>query len=190
MYSIRQSPATSPKFHPLKEYFMSFTTLCKRFCTLYLLHLQQYPLNFILYINSVTRFDILYYFLPLVSTCTEISTVYRAPPYILSGTEPEKSLGGTELNCCSIKSHSTLYCIYFRLGEAVVRLYRIRSGRGARAPPAPPLDPSLHPLYITHAWHHLNFRGPFKVSCWRDKGSNKPLYLEDKNFYRILLEPS
>ena len=36
-----------------------------------------------------------------------------------AGTEPEKSLGGTELNCCSIKAHSTLYCIHFRLGEAV-----------------------------------------------------------------------
>jgi hypothetical protein len=81
--AVRLSPATSPKFHPLKEYSLSFTALSKRFCTLYLLHLQQYPLNFILYINSATRFDILYYFLPLVSTCTEIRTVYRAPPYIL-----------------------------------------------------------------------------------------------------------
>jgi hypothetical protein len=68
--ALRPSPATSPKFHLLKKYSMSFTTLSKRFCTLYLLHLQQYPLNFILYINSVTIFDILYYFLPLVSTCT------------------------------------------------------------------------------------------------------------------------
>jgi hypothetical protein len=47
---------------------MSFTLLSKRFGHLYLLNLQQYPLNFILYINNVTRFDILYYFLPLVST--------------------------------------------------------------------------------------------------------------------------
>jgi hypothetical protein len=88
LYALQQYPlslslATSPKFHPLKEYSLSFTALSKRFCTLYLLHLQQYPLNFILYINSATRFDILYYFLPLVSTCTEISTVHRAPPYIL-----------------------------------------------------------------------------------------------------------
>jgi hypothetical protein len=61
----------------------------------------------------------------------------------LAGTESEKSLGGTELNCCSIKTHFTLYCLYFRLGKAVVGLHGIRSGRGARAPPAPPLDPSL-----------------------------------------------
>jgi hypothetical protein len=82
-WELRLSPATSPKFHTLKEYSLSFTSLFKRFCTLYLLHLQQYPLNFTLYINNATRFDIIYYFLPLVSTCIEISTVYRAPPYIL-----------------------------------------------------------------------------------------------------------
>jgi hypothetical protein len=31
--------------------------------------------------------------------------------------EPEKSLEGTELNCCSIEASSTLYCIHFRLGK-------------------------------------------------------------------------
>lgn len=62
---------------------------------------------------------------------------------LAAGTEPEKSLGGAELNCCSIKAYFTLYCLHFRLGEAVVGLHGIRSGRGARAPPAPPLDPSL-----------------------------------------------
>jgi hypothetical protein len=46
------------------------------------------------------------------------------------------------------------------------------------------------PSDITHAWHPLNFRGPFRVSCWRDKGSDKPLYLEDRSFYRTLLEPA
>jgi hypothetical protein len=83
---LRLSPAMSPKFHPLKEYSLVFTALSKRFYTLYLLHLQQYSLNFILYINSVIRFDILYYFLrssARESTDTEISTVYRAPPYTL-----------------------------------------------------------------------------------------------------------
>lgn len=59
------------------------------------------------------------------------------------GTEPGKSLEETELNCYSIKVHSTLYYIHFILGKAVVVLHRIRSGREARAPPATPLDPSL-----------------------------------------------
>jgi hypothetical protein len=40
-------------------------------------------------------------------------------------TEPEKNLGRAELNCCSIKAHSILFCIHFKLGEAVVGLYRI-----------------------------------------------------------------
>jgi hypothetical protein len=44
----------------------------------------------------------------------------------------EKSLGETELNCCGIKTHSTLYFIHFRLGEVIVRLYGIRSGGGSR----------------------------------------------------------
>jgi hypothetical protein len=41
----------SSKFDPLKEYSLSFTALSKRFRTLYLLHLQQYLLNSILYIE-------------------------------------------------------------------------------------------------------------------------------------------
>lgn len=53
-----------------------------------------------------------------------------------AGTEPEKSLGGTELNCCSIKAHSTLYCIHFRLEETVVGLHGIRNGREIE--PRPP----------------------------------------------------
>jgi hypothetical protein len=68
----------------------------------------------------------------------------RKSPYTRPGTEPEKTLGGTKLNCCSIKTYFTLYCIYFRLCEAIVGLHRIRSGWGARAPPAPRLDPSLY----------------------------------------------
>jgi hypothetical protein len=49
---LRLSPATYSKFHPLKEYSLSFTTHSKRFHPLYLRHLQQRPLNFILYISS------------------------------------------------------------------------------------------------------------------------------------------
>jgi hypothetical protein len=52
---LRLSLATSPKFHPLKEYFMSFTTHSKRFRPLYLFRLQQRPLNMILYIYSINR---------------------------------------------------------------------------------------------------------------------------------------
>jgi hypothetical protein len=42
---LRLSPAASPKFHPLKEYSLSFTEHSKRFCPLYILSLQQRPLN-------------------------------------------------------------------------------------------------------------------------------------------------
>jgi hypothetical protein len=80
--NLRLSSATSPKFDSLKEYSLSFTTLSKRFCTLYLLHLQQYPLNFILYINSVldlTFYIIFYYLSPCERTDTKRCTVYRAP---------------------------------------------------------------------------------------------------------------
>jgi hypothetical protein len=59
---MRLSPATSSKFHPLKKYFVSFTTLSKIFRPLYLFLLQQRPLNFILYINSVTRLYFLHSF--------------------------------------------------------------------------------------------------------------------------------
>jgi hypothetical protein len=69
MEQLRLSPATSPKFDPLKEYSLSFTALSKRLCTLYLLHLQQYPLNSILY----------YYSSPRERTNTKRCTVYRAP---------------------------------------------------------------------------------------------------------------
>jgi hypothetical protein len=71
---LRLSPATSPKFNPLEEYSLSFTALSKIFCTLYLLHLQQYPLNFILYINSVldlTFYIIFYYSSPRERTDTK-----------------------------------------------------------------------------------------------------------------------
>jgi hypothetical protein len=40
----------SSKFYPLKEYSLSFTVLSKRFRSLYLHRLQQYSLNFVLYI--------------------------------------------------------------------------------------------------------------------------------------------
>jgi hypothetical protein len=53
---LRLSPATSSKFHPLKEYFLSFTAHSKRFRPLYFLHLQQHPLNFVLYILYVYIF--------------------------------------------------------------------------------------------------------------------------------------
>jgi hypothetical protein len=56
---------------------------------------------------------------------------------VWTGTEPEKSLAGSELNCCSIKAHSTLYCIHFRLGEALVGLHGIRSGRRGLSPARP-----------------------------------------------------
>jgi hypothetical protein len=45
---LRLSPATSPKFHPLKEYSLSFTAHSKFFCPLYLLNLQQCSLNLVL----------------------------------------------------------------------------------------------------------------------------------------------
>jgi hypothetical protein len=48
--------AASPKFHPLKEYSMSFTAPYKRFYSLYFFRLQQRPLNLVLYIYSVTKF--------------------------------------------------------------------------------------------------------------------------------------
>jgi hypothetical protein len=51
-FILRLSPATSPKFHPLKEYSLSFTAHSKKFHPLYLLHLQQRSLNFVLYISS------------------------------------------------------------------------------------------------------------------------------------------
>jgi hypothetical protein len=50
--ALRLSPATSSKFHPLKEYSLSFTELSKRFYPLNLLHLQQRSLNLVLYIYS------------------------------------------------------------------------------------------------------------------------------------------
>jgi hypothetical protein len=59
------------------------------------------------------------------------------------GCSQKKNLGETELNCCSIKAYSTLYYIHFILEEVVVGFHRIWSGRRARAPPVPPLDPSL-----------------------------------------------
>jgi hypothetical protein len=40
-----RSPAASPKFRPLKEYSLSFIEHSKRFCPLYILRLQQRPLN-------------------------------------------------------------------------------------------------------------------------------------------------
>jgi hypothetical protein len=42
---VRLSPAASPKFRPLKEYSLPFTEHSKRFCPLYILSLQQRPLN-------------------------------------------------------------------------------------------------------------------------------------------------
>jgi hypothetical protein len=63
--SIRLSPATSPKFHPLKEYSLSFTAHSKRLHPLYILLLQQHPLNLVLYIYSVTRFHNIQFFLPV-----------------------------------------------------------------------------------------------------------------------------
>jgi hypothetical protein len=48
---LRLSPATSSKFHPLKEYYLSFTDYFKRFRTLYFYSLQQRPLYLILYIK-------------------------------------------------------------------------------------------------------------------------------------------
>jgi hypothetical protein len=44
-YRVRPSPAAPPKFHPLKEYSMSFTPHSKRFYSLYILSLQQRPLK-------------------------------------------------------------------------------------------------------------------------------------------------
>jgi hypothetical protein len=51
--SLRLSPATSSKFRPLKKYSLSFTEHSKRFHPLYFLHLQQRPLNSILYISKI-----------------------------------------------------------------------------------------------------------------------------------------
>lgn len=44
------SAAASSIFHPLKEYYLSFTTFSKRFRHLFLHRLQQRSLNFVLYI--------------------------------------------------------------------------------------------------------------------------------------------
>jgi hypothetical protein len=43
--TLRLSPTASPKFRPLKKYSLSFTEHSKRFCPLYILRLQQRPLN-------------------------------------------------------------------------------------------------------------------------------------------------
>jgi hypothetical protein len=56
---MRLSPATSPKFYPLKEYSLSFTEPSKKFRPLYLRQLQQRPLNSVLYIYSDNRIHIL-----------------------------------------------------------------------------------------------------------------------------------
>jgi hypothetical protein len=81
--------------------------------------------------------------------------------------EPEKSLGGTELNCCSIKAHSTLYCIHFRLGEAVVGLRGFRSGRGGSSPARPTVgsvpDASLVIPSVIFLWMDVH------VSLYFDK---------------------
>jgi hypothetical protein len=45
---LRLSLATSSKFHPLKEYSLSFIAYSKKVCSLYLQRLQQSSLNFIL----------------------------------------------------------------------------------------------------------------------------------------------
>jgi hypothetical protein len=52
---VRLSPAIYSKFHPLKEYYMFFTELFKRFRPLYLFHPQQRSLNYVLYTYSVNR---------------------------------------------------------------------------------------------------------------------------------------
>jgi hypothetical protein len=52
---VRLSPAIYSKFHPLKEYSLSFTELSKRFHPLYLFHLQQRSLNSVLYTYSINR---------------------------------------------------------------------------------------------------------------------------------------
>jgi hypothetical protein len=45
-----------------------------------------------------------------------------------------------------------------------------------------------HPLQIEDACHPLNFRERFRVSCWRDKGPDRPLHLEYMTLYSLLLE--
>jgi hypothetical protein len=59
---LRLSPATSSKFHPLKEYSLSFTELSKRFYPLNLLHLQQRSLNLVLYVYSNNKIHKLHLF--------------------------------------------------------------------------------------------------------------------------------
>jgi hypothetical protein len=53
--TLRLSPATFSKFHLLKEYSLSFTEHSKKNYPLYLLHLQQHLLNFVLYILFFTK---------------------------------------------------------------------------------------------------------------------------------------
>jgi hypothetical protein len=48
--------------------------------------------------------------------------------------------------------------------------------------------PVVHPLQIADACHPLNFRGRFRVPCWRDKGPDRPLHLEYRTLYSLLLE--
>jgi hypothetical protein len=46
-----------------------------------------------------------------------------------------------------VATHGHIPSIHFRLGEAIVGLHGIRSGRGARALSAPPLNPSVPVSY-------------------------------------------
>jgi hypothetical protein len=81
--TLRLSPAAFSKFHPLKKYFVSFTTHSTRFYHLYLLSLQQRPLNSVLYIYSVNRIhkyhiysSIYYSFFVRINKCTKILPVF------------------------------------------------------------------------------------------------------------------
>jgi hypothetical protein len=53
---VRLSPATSPKFRPLNKYSLYFTAHSKRLCPLYILCLQQRPLNSIPKATVLTDF--------------------------------------------------------------------------------------------------------------------------------------
>jgi hypothetical protein len=74
--SIRLSPATSPKFHPLKEYSVSFITHSKKLHPLYFQHLQQHSLKSVLYIYSVSRFHNTYCFLSILNTSSYVAKLH------------------------------------------------------------------------------------------------------------------
>jgi hypothetical protein len=66
---IRLSLATISKFHTLKEYSSSFIASSKNFHPLYLLHLQQCPLNLVSISTVLSHVIIYFYFKSFAIAC-------------------------------------------------------------------------------------------------------------------------